>query len=228
MKYSEATKEQALANIDYIDRRWKQLNELEIKRGDTALNYLFLVSGGAAAATLTYIGNLAKDGTSAPPSAFWMLGLFSVALLLVGFLKICMAFEIEHIFLEWRKTVLRYYADEITWSEALGEDGRQVRGSVWTFRVLVVLAWIFIAIGIFVGIVNLTEESTRVRTEKAIGATSKTSEASTRPAAENRDKGLGGGRGEPAEVGRSRAEQPATATAKEVTNVATQKTKKGE
>lgn len=194
VKYSESTDEQTTANLDYIDRRWRQLHEMENRRADTALNYLFLVSGGAAAATLTYIGNLSKDGTSVPPSAFWMLGLFSVAVLLVGLLKIWVTYKIVGIFMGWRTIVRRYYSDEITWIEALQADEANVRRWGWIIHILAWLTYFSIAGGVAVGFFKLQEESARVRTEKAASSAAKTSDktssftpANDRPELERRE-----------------------------------------
>lgn len=218
-KYSQTTDEQTAANLAYIDLRWKQLHDLEIRRSDTALNYLFLVSGGAAAATLTYIGNLTKEGTSVPASAFWMLGLFSFALLLVGLLKIMLTYDVIWIFKEWRTLVHRYYSDEMEWRDAVEQDGANVQKGNWFFHVLVWGAYFGITAGVAVGFFNLQEEIVRVRTEKAVSATTKTSEARTSTGTSHDQPRLDKG-GKPPEVSRRSPVQPAATAA--------QKMKRGE
>jgi len=217
VKYSETSDEQTQANLDHIDRRWKQLHEMETRRADTALNYLFLVSGGAAAATLTYIGNLTKDGTSVPPSAFWMLGLFSVAVLLVGLLKIWVTYRVVGIFEGWRAIVRRYYDDEITWKDVLQADETNVRKWGWIIHVLAWLAYFSIAAGVTVGFFKLQEESARVRTEKANTPATKTGDKAPGPSTANDRSELGRREVQKPDERRICPEQPApTAPKKEV------------
>lgn len=178
--HSKATDEQSASRRDHIERRWSQLHQMEVKWGDATLNYLFLVSGGSAAATLTYIGNLTKDGTTVPSAAFWMLGCFSTALLVVGLLKISITYHIWMIFKGYRRAVERYYMDEIDWKGMLSEDEKNVREGGWRTHVLGWTAWILIAAGIIIGFFNLQKESARVRTEKNVeAATEVESKAST-------------------------------------------------
>jgi len=213
VKYSEAPDDQTKANLDYIGLRWKQLNDLEDKRTDTTLNYLFLVSGGAAAATLTYIGNLTKDGTSVPPSAFWMLGLFSIALILVGVLKICMTYYALGVFTGWRAIVRSYYADQITWSDAIKSDEKGVDRYLWVIHTLIVVSFLSITAGVAVGFFNLQEESSRVRTEKAASSTAQTSDKASTSTA-NSNQGFSDGRSQPAQGSQRSTELPAAASAK--------------
>lgn len=181
MKYSETSEEQSAACRDYIDKRWRQLNELEIKRSDAVLNYLFLVSGGAAAATLTYIGNLTKDGTTVPNAAFLMLGLFSLSLLLVGLLKASILYHILSIFSSWRQLVTEYYRDNISWDDMLVADEQTVKKSNWRSHVFGWGSFLCIAAGIVVGFVNLQRESSRVRNEKTINTSTESTSAQASP-----------------------------------------------
>lgn len=202
MKYSEATDEQTKANLDYIGNRWKQLTDLEEKRTDTTLNYLFLVSGGAAAATLTYIGNLTQDGTTVPQGALWMLGLFSIALILVGALKISMTYYARSVFDGWRAIVHSYYADKITWTDAIEADERGVGKYLWIIHVLIALSFLSVFAGVVVGFVKLQEESSRVRSEKALSSPQKANDKASCPAYENNRPELGNGGSQPPEGNR--------------------------
>lgn len=145
---------------------------------DAALNYLFLVSGGTAAATLTYIGNLSKDGTSVPVTAFWMLGCFSTALLAVGLLKFSITYQVWMIFRGYRKLVGDYFNDQIPWSALLENDEKNVKRGGWITHLLGWSVWCLIAAGVIIGFVNLQQESNRVRTEKAKSASTEASATS--------------------------------------------------
>lgn len=166
MKFSETTAELHPPRADYIDKRWRQLHELELKRGDLVLNYLFLVSGGAAAATLAYIGNVAKAGGALPTGVLWMLGCFAASLLLVGLIKIWLIYKVTSIFKGWRSLVTRYYADQISWEEMLESDERTVIGNKWIIHVLGWSAYLALILGVVIGFVKLQEEMFHGRPEK--------------------------------------------------------------
>lgn len=181
MKLSETSEDQLQVKVDYIDKRWAQLHELEIKRGDTVLNYLFMVSGGASAATLAYIGNVAKEGNVLPIGVLWMLGCFATSLLLVGLLKIRLIYHVVAIFKGWRSLVARYYSDELPWSEVLTADERTVRQHAWIIHVIGWVAYLALIAGVVIGFVKLQEETSRVRAEKTASAGNKAAAIPTQP-----------------------------------------------
>jgi hypothetical protein len=152
--------------LEYISKRWKQLHELEIKRSDAVLNYLFLVSGGAAAATLAYIGNLAKDGATIPSGVVIMLGLFAASLLLVGLLKIFITYKVVGIFREWQDLVNAYYSNNLPWSEVLEKDKAKVRKNGWVIHTIGWSAYLTLVAGVVIGFVRLDKETQNVRSQK--------------------------------------------------------------
>lgn len=160
MKLGETTDtDLRVQRFDYIDQRWKQLHELEIKRGDTAINYLFLVSGGASAAVLAFIGNIAKEGTPIPQSAVWMLGCFAASLIFVGAMKGAIALHVISIYKNWRELVRRYYTDDIGW-KALEESDESVVRRWEAFHIgLGAVAFVAIVAGVVIGFLKLHEES---------------------------------------------------------------------
>lgn len=175
MKYSEAD-EQGPAYIEHIDRRWRQLHELEIKRGDAAINYLFLVSGGAAAATLAFIGNAMKDGNPLPGGAIWMLGCFAASLLLVGLMKGRMIHHVVAIYKNWRNEVGLFFCDEREWDQVLKSDEDAVKKKASLVYWLGWASYSFLVAGVVIGFVKLEEGTKHVRQEKpAITATKTTS-----------------------------------------------------
>lgn len=225
MKLSEVSDEQQReGKIEYVDKRWKQLHELEIKRGDGALNYLFLVSGGSAAATLAYIGNVAKDGNPIPVGALWMLGCFAASLLLVGLINIRLVYHTVGIFRNWRNLVSAYYSDKIGWTEMHQKDEDVVKRHEWTIHFLGWSAYLSLFIGIAIGFVKLQEESSNVRPKEAIHANG--SQNTGNQVTSDRDKGIGEREiqrsGETQSVGRSSSGgSAAAATAEEVKTAAT-------
>lgn len=107
-----------------------------------------------------------------------MLGLFSIALILVGALKICMTYYARSVFDGWRAIVHSYYADKITWTDAIEADERGVGRYLWIIHALIALSFFSVVAGFVVGFVKLQEESSRVRTEKAFSSAPRTSDNS--------------------------------------------------
>lgn len=166
MKFSEDTQEGRKTKLAYIENRWKQLHELENKRAETVLNYLFVVSGGSSGATLAYIGNLVKDGNIIPTGSFWMLALFAISLVLVGFLKFHLAYKTVAIFKNWRNSVSSYYSDSMPWKEMIDSDEALSQKNNWIIHTLGWAAFTTILAGVLIGFFKLQEENYRVKTEK--------------------------------------------------------------
>lgn len=169
MKLSATPPNLRQQQLDYLDQRWNQLHELEVKRSDTATNYLFLVSGGASAAVLAFIGNVAKDQVI-PQSAVLMLGCFAISLLIVGLLKGAITMHVMAIFKSWQSLVSRYYSDEIGWKSMLAEDNKVVRKFEWLHLLLGWLSFVFLCLGVGIGFFKLQEEVNHGKLEKNIAA----------------------------------------------------------
>lgn len=169
MKLSATPPNLRQPQLDYLDQRWNQLHELEVKRSDTATNYLFLVSGGASAAVLAFIGNVAKDQVI-PQSAVLMLGCFAISLLIVGLLKGAITMHVMAIFKSWQSLVGRYYSDEIGWKSMLAEDNKVVRKFEWLHLLLGWLSFVFLCLGVGIGFFKLQEEVNHGKLEKNITA----------------------------------------------------------
>lgn len=184
MKLSATPPNLRQPQLDYVDRRWNQLHELEIKRSDTATNYLFLVSGGASAAVLAFIGNVAKDQVI-PQSAVLMLGCFAISLLIVGLLKGAITMHVMAIFKSWQGLVNRYYSDEIGWKAMLAEDSKVVRRFEWLHLLLGWLSFLFLCLGVGIGFFKLQEEVNHGKLEKNIAAVTATTKSSSISAKES-------------------------------------------
>jgi hypothetical protein len=167
MKLSATPQHLIQTQLDYLDQRWKQLQELEVKRSDAATNYLFLVSSGGSAAVLAYIGNIAKD-QGIPQSALWMLGYFAISPLLVGFLKGTITMHVMAIFKSWRTLVRRYHCDEIGWKDVIAEDNKIVYRFEWLHLILGWTSFVFLCLGVGTGFFNLLEEASHVNPPKPI------------------------------------------------------------
>lgn len=172
MKYSEASDEQRTGKVDYIDKRWKQLHELEVKRWETLQNYLFLVSGGASAATLTYLGNLAKDTVDAAAGIYWMLGLFVGSLLLVGILKMVLVYDALVIFKGWREIVSQFYEDKIEWEYAVQHDERKAARLDPSIAVVTIFAYLLLVVGAGIGVYQFITGGQHGRSKEAATNTS--------------------------------------------------------
>lgn len=184
MKLSATPPNLRQPQLDYVDQRWNQLHELEMKRSDTATNYLFLVSGGASAAVLAFIGNVAKDQVI-PQSAVLMLGCFAISLLIVGLLKGAITMHVMAIFKSWQSLVNRYYSDEIGWKAMLVEDSKVVRRFEWLHLLLGWLSFLFLCLGVGIGFFKLQEEVNHGKLEKNIAAVTATAKSSSISAKES-------------------------------------------
>lgn len=168
MKYSDLHADPDLRKtyLDHIEKRWKQLHDLDIKHGDAAINFLMIVSGGSAAATLTFIGNAMKDGP-APGGAVLMLGFFALSILFVGLLKARLVYHVRDIFQNWRGLTKAFFANEVEWNEMMGrDDDAVIRNANLAFY----LGWAALACwaaGVIVGFIKLQEDPSNGRKETA-------------------------------------------------------------
>lgn len=166
MKYSDLHNDEARHKdcLEHIERRWNQLHALDVKHGDAAVNYLMIVSGGSAAATLTFIGNAMKDGP-APGGAVLMLGCFALSILCVGLMKARMVYHVRGIFMKWRVGVKDFIANKVEWDDLLSADEIAVADKANLVFYLGWAALIFWCVGVGIGFVKLQGEPRHVKQE---------------------------------------------------------------
>jgi len=115
--------------VNFINSRWKELYDLEVKYGDEAMKYLFYVNAGGAATVLAFIG------TSSEIKSLCLIKisliLFAIGLILDGIL---IAFQLRRsgsLFDQWRKDANSYYNQEKKYSEIINaDDARSDRSKI--------------------------------------------------------------------------------------------------
>lgn len=106
--------------MNFINFRWKELYELEVKYGNDAMRYLFLTNAGGAATVLAFMGTSSeiKGLCSMKVSLIF----FAVGLILAGVLIAFLMHRSGFIFDQWRKDVSFYYGQKKKYSEILDAD----------------------------------------------------------------------------------------------------------
>lgn len=111
--------------IGHIDRRWRQLNELEKDWGERVWKYLFLTNSGGAIATLSFLGTVTKPPNSEAIKIallFFVLGVF-----LAGVATVKIFHHMSHMLKEYKSGVEHFYNDKISWEHLCEEDGKRAK-----------------------------------------------------------------------------------------------------
>ena len=170
MKYQDSPDNHTPELVQYIDHRWKSLSELETKSAERVFNYLFLVSGGATAATLTFIGNAVHDNRQVPTGIMLMLALFATSLLLVGLLKLFLTYKAIRVFRNWRTSAERFYSNDLDWEDVLSSDGEQIRKGTILVHLCAWLSYATLVLGVMIGYHKLNEGIQNAGTETPVHA----------------------------------------------------------
>ncbi len=155
MKLSDTPLEQREGHIAYINKRWSQLSELELSWGGEPIKYLLFVNSGAAAAILAFLGTSSQVRALLWPKV--MLAAFMLGVVFVGLYQAVRYHRIAHMYKGWRKSVSRYYSDNMGWGEMINDDER--RSTAW-LNLQVSLAYIAFAcflLGVAVGMCNFMD-----------------------------------------------------------------------
>ena len=127
-----------------IDRRWRQLYELEKEWGERALRYLLLTNSGGAVATLSFLG--ASGGGMNLTGAKLSLALFIVGIILVGVSTAKTFHHMSRLLKAWKNDVDHYYMDNITWEHLQTEDKKRAVEDFWDY------AMPYTSFGCFIGV----------------------------------------------------------------------------
>ncbi len=127
------TDEQRKNRADIIDRRWKQLYELDKETGQTALQQLFLINSGGAATTLAFIG--AIGATKIASGVKISLAFFIIGVILVGVSRAKQFHHMSNLFRNWKKLVEDYYSGANTWEEIINLDNRLAKEDFWDYAI---------------------------------------------------------------------------------------------
>lgn len=138
--------------VEYINRRWGQLHELEERAVEQAYRYLFLTNSGGAVAVLAYIAQRGDEART--PLVLGMLVCFVLGVVLVG-LGLAKTYEhMSGLYKDWKRDTRRFFARELSFNELTkSDDARAVTD--WLDRALPYGALLAFFAGCGVGAVAL-------------------------------------------------------------------------
>lgn len=113
----------------YNAQRWQQLNGLVITHTEGALTALLTVNGGALAGTLAFIGAVPNFRNSC--LAMIGLTLFAIGLVLAGATRAYTLETMKSLQKNWVSDFQSYIAEQLTWSQLLGNDNARVKHQEW-------------------------------------------------------------------------------------------------
>jgi len=115
--------------IEYIDRRWKQLYDLEKERADQAIKYLLLTNSGGAVTVLSFMGASEKARGSFGP--FFSLLCFVVGVILIGVFNIIQYYHMAKLFAFWKRDSEKYFESPDEWKNIIQSDNKRSKTSIW-------------------------------------------------------------------------------------------------
>lgn len=119
--------------IGHIDRRWRQLYELEKEWGERAYKYLFLTNSGGAIAMLSFLG--AYDKALNLVSTKIALFLFVVGVFLVGISTAKTFHYSSRLLKEYKLGAEEFYNDKVSWDHLIEEDEKRVNVSFMDYAI---------------------------------------------------------------------------------------------
>ncbi|HVS26749.1 MAG TPA: hypothetical protein VHE58_05560 [Burkholderiales bacterium] len=119
--------------IGHIDRRWRQLYELEKEWGERALKYLFLTNSGGAIATLSFLG--AYDKALNLVSTKIALFLFVFGVFLAGVSTAKTFHHMSRLLKEYKLGVEHFYSDKVSWDYLIEEDKKRAEASFMDYAI---------------------------------------------------------------------------------------------
>jgi uncharacterized membrane protein len=138
--------------IEYINRRWKQLYDLEKERADQAIKYLFLTNSGGAVTVLSFMGASEKARTSLGP--IFALSCFVVGIILIGVFNIIQYYHMAKLFALWKRDSEKYFANSAEWVNIIQSDNKRSRISIWA-HIIAHGSFATFIVGCICGTINL-------------------------------------------------------------------------
>jgi hypothetical protein len=119
--------------IGHIDRRWRQLYDLEKEWGERAFKYLFLTNSGGAIAMLSFLG--AYDKALNLVGTKIALFLFVFGVFLVGISTAKTFHYFSRLLKEYTLGVHDFYSDKISYDHLIEEDKKRVKVSFMDYGI---------------------------------------------------------------------------------------------
>jgi uncharacterized membrane protein len=145
--------DQALRNhrIEYINRRWKQLYDLEKERADQAIKYPFLINSGGAVTVLSFMGASEKVRTALGP----ILGLscFVVGIILIGVFNIIQYYHMAKLFTAWKSDSEKYFENPAEWTNIIKNDKERSKPRIWA-HIVAHGSFVMFVVGCIIGVIE--------------------------------------------------------------------------
>lgn len=124
LKYPEMTPEQRQHYAEAVNRRWKQLHDLEENWGERAYKYLLLTNSGGAVAILGFLGT---DSARHVALAKFALMCFVLGLILVGVEIARRVHYMENLYGRYRTDANAFFDGKITFKKLHEDDEARSR-----------------------------------------------------------------------------------------------------
>ena len=110
-----------------INRRWKELYELEDEAEKEALKFLFITNSGGAVATLSFMGAsaIARNSCFAKAS----LIAFALGLILIGITRAIILHKLKSAFKGYRSDAARYFTQKCGYSYLENNDEERTKST---------------------------------------------------------------------------------------------------
>jgi hypothetical protein len=119
------------AAFEYIEKRWRQLGDLEKDGATEALKFLFLVNSGALAGTLAFTG--AVHRSAVPLNLVIALSAFFLGLVAVGIVHAGRYFRYRWLYKSFQADARAFFGDGLSWQGMLDNDQRRSYGKAWAW-----------------------------------------------------------------------------------------------
>lgn len=119
--------------IGHIDRRWKQLYDLEKEWGERVVKYLLLTNSGGAIAMLGFLG--ASDKALNLVGTKIALFLFVFGVILAGVSTAKTFHHMSRLLKEYKLGVEHFYSDKISWDFLIEEDEKRSKASFMDYAI---------------------------------------------------------------------------------------------
>lgn len=155
MLYNTNTSQKKLDEyIDHIDKRWNQLNELNLSLINEGIKFLFYINAGGCVAVLTFIGTAEIALTAGWPWTILML--FFAGLVFVGLLNFARYHAVDWIQNTYSRDTGEFYKGNLDFDDLEIKDSDRVNKVKWIPIFAYCAFFCFIAGGI-IGFLNYQE-----------------------------------------------------------------------
>lgn len=140
--------------VDHINRRWNQLNDLNLSLINEGIKYLFYINAGGCVAVLAFISTAENALTATWP--WTVLLLFFAGLVLVGMLNFARYHAVDWIQYTYNRDTTVFYSGDLDFDVLDSRDCDRVKKVAW-IPVLAYCAFLLFIAGGVKGFLNYKE-----------------------------------------------------------------------